>query len=144
MTNKAAVRGGSRPTPPAAPPGGRGPRVAAYVLLAVLGVLVAGAGALVQEGWFPFGLLLALLASGALFYGGTTLTRTRAGAVVPAAAWMVTVIYLTISRPEGDQMFTATLGPYVFLLVGALTGVMSATLPQLPPHGGDKGGAGRP
>lgn len=110
-------------------------RVAAYVLLGVLGALIAAAGALVQAGWFPGGLLLGLAGCVAVFYGGVTLTRTRLGAVVPAGVWVVCVMLLSTSRPEGDFLFAAGLGPYVYLLGGAMAGVICATLPQLPVSG---------
>lgn len=105
-------------------------RIVSHVLLAVLGVAVAAAGALVQGGWFPGGLILALAGSAALFYGGGKLTGSRSGAAVPTVLWFVTVIYLTISRPEGDFLFTAGIGPYVYLLGGMAAGVMCATLPR--------------
>ncbi len=44
--------------------------------------------------------------------------------------WFVTVMYLTISRPEGDFLFTAGIGPYVYLLGGMASGVICATLPR--------------
>lgn len=112
--------------------GGRVIRLVVYAVLAVLGVAVAAAGALVQSGWFPFGLLLALAATVSLFLAGTRLTGTRAGAGVPAGAWLLAVIALTTSRPEGDAVFAADLGPYLYLMAGALSGVICATLPRLP------------
>jgi hypothetical protein len=108
------------------------PRVAVFVLLGALGALVATAGALIQEGLFPGGLLLALAGCVALFYGGTVLTRSRIGAVVPAGVWVVCVILLSTTRPEGDFLFAAGVGPYLYLLGGALSAVICATLPQLP------------
>lgn len=105
-------------------------RRAVYPVLAVLGVLVAVAGSLVQAAWFPGGLLLALAGSVALFYGGARLTGTRLGAVVPAAVWLITVMLLSSARPEGDFLFANGISPYVYLLGGAMAGVMSATLVQ--------------
>lgn len=115
---------------------GRRPlRVAAYVVLGMLGALVATAGALVQAGWFPGGLLLALAGCAALFYGGVRATETRLGAVVPAGVWVVCVMVLSTSRPEGDFLFAAGVGPYIYLLGGAMTAVICATVPQLPASG---------
>lgn len=107
----------------------------AYVLLGALGALVAGAGALVQAGWFPGGLLLALAGCAALFYGGVLATGTRLGAVVPAAVWVLCVMLLSTSRPEGDFLFAAGVGPYIYLLGGAMTAVICATVPRLPSSG---------
>jgi hypothetical protein len=109
-------------------------RVVAFVLLGVLGALVAAAGALVQAGLFPGGLLLALGGCVALFYGGLKLTGSRIGVVVPAVVWVVGVILLSTSRPEGDFLFAAGVGPYVYLLGGAGAAVICATLPQTLPQ----------
>ncbi|MBY8884142.1 DUF6113 family protein [Streptomyces sp. PTM05] len=114
-------------------------RVLAFVGLGVLGVVVACAGALVQDGWFPGGLLLALAAAVALFHGGAVATRSRLGAAVPVILWFVTVMYLSVSRPEGDFLFAAGAGPYVYLLGGMVAGVICATLPRRSP--GDASGA---
>jgi hypothetical protein len=115
---------------------GRRPvRVAAYVVLGLLGALIAVAGAVVQAGWFPGGLLLGLAGCAALFYGGARATGTRLGAVVPAAVWVVGVMLLSTSRPEGDFLFAAGVGPYIYLLGGAMVAVICATVPQLPPSG---------
>ncbi|MER5300954.1 MULTISPECIES: DUF6113 family protein [Streptomyces] len=110
-------------------------RLAAYAGLFVLGVVVGVAGALVQQGWFPGGLLLALLGAAGAFYGGSRATGTRGGAVAPAAGWLVAVMLLTATRPEGDFVFGAGVGSYVFLLGGMGVAVMCATLGQSPQPG---------
>lgn len=105
-------------------------RTAAHLGLFLLGALVAVAGALVQSGWFPGGLLLALAGAAGLFLGGSYAMGGRAGALAPAAGWMVAVILLTASRPEGDFLFAAGAGSYLFLLGGMAVAVMCATLGQ--------------
>ncbi|MGC0329706.1 putative membrane protein YccC [Streptomyces sp. SAI-170] len=105
-------------------------RIAVYVLLLVLGAVVGAAGALVQSGWFPGGLLLALLGAAGLFLGAARATGGRGGAVAGAAGWMVAVVLLTASRPEGDFVFAAGAGSYLFLLGGMAVAVMCATLAQ--------------
>jgi hypothetical protein len=110
-------------------------RLAAYALLAVLGVLVGAAGALLQAAWFPGGLLLALLGIAGLCYGGTKAIGTRIGAAAPAAGWLIAVLLLTTTRPEGDFLFGTGVGTYIFLLGGMMVAVMCATLPHLPPPG---------
>lgn len=110
-------------------------RLVSYVVLAVLGMMTGVAGSLLQGALFPGGLLLALVGGAAVFYGGTLLTGTRLGAVVPAAGWLVTVVLLSSARPEGDFLFTNGIGPYAYLLGGAMAGVMCVTLPQMRPPG---------
>ncbi|MVO83331.1 hypothetical protein GPA10_00795 [Streptomyces sp. p1417] len=110
-------------------------RLAAYAGLLVLGAIVGVAGALVQQAWAPGGLLLALAGSAGAFYGGSRATGTRGGAVAPAAGWLVAVMFLTATRPEGDFVFGAGLGSYVFLLGGMGVAVMCATLGQSPQPG---------
>ncbi|GAB2856511.1 DUF6113 family protein [Streptomyces deserti] len=112
-------------------------RVAAYLGLFVLGAVVGVAGALVQPGWFPGGLLLALAGEAGLCLGAARAARSRAGAVAPAGGWMLAVILLTASRPEGDFVFSAGSGSYLFLLGGIAVAVMCATLaPGRQPDGG--------
>lgn len=103
-------------------------RAVAYLGLLVLGAVVGAAGALVQSGWFPGGLLLALAGAAGLFLGGARALGARGGAVAPAAGWMIAVILLTVSRPEGDFLFGAGIGSYLFLLGGIAVAVMCATL----------------
>ncbi|MFF0592758.1 DUF6113 family protein [Streptomyces antibioticus] len=103
-------------------------RLVAYVVLVLLGAVTGLAGALVQAGWFPGGLLLGLLGAAGLFLGGARALDSRGGAVAPAAGWMVGVIVLTAGRPEGDFLFGAAGGSYLFLLGGMALAVICATL----------------
>ncbi|MFF3461481.1 DUF6113 family protein [Streptomyces sp. NPDC002619] len=103
-------------------------RIAAHLGLFVLGAVVGIAGSLVQAGWLPGGLLLALAGSAGLFLGGARATGGRGGAVAPAAGWMLAVILLTASRPEGDFLFGAGGGSYLFLLGGMAVAVICATI----------------
>ncbi|MCH0566269.1 MULTISPECIES: DUF6113 family protein [unclassified Streptomyces] len=103
-------------------------RFAAYLGLFLLGAVTGIAGSLVQAGWFPGGLLLALAGAGGLFLGGSRATRSRGGAVAPAAGWVITVIALTAGRPEGDFLFGAGSGSYLFLLGGMALAVICATI----------------
>ncbi|MFE0801146.1 DUF6113 family protein [Streptomyces sp. NPDC058812] len=112
-------------------------RAALYLGLFVLGALVGVAGALVQPGWFPGGLLLALAAEAGLCVGAGRAVGRRGGAVAPAAGWALAVVLLTTSRPEGDFLFAAGSGSYLFLLGGIAVAVMCATLvPVRQPDGG--------
>ncbi|WP_093767038.1 DUF6113 family protein [Streptomyces sp. F-7] len=102
-------------------------RAAALLGLLVLGALVGAAGALVQPAWFPGGLLLALAGEAGTVLGAARLTRSRSGGVAVAAGWMITVVLLTVSRPEGDFLFAAGSGSYLFLLGGIAVAVICAT-----------------
>lgn len=118
-------------------------RVGIYVLLLVAGVLVALAGTLVQAGWFPGGLVLALAGVAGLFYGGVRATGTSAGVLVPGGAWLVTVFLLLSNvRPEGDFLFGAGVGSYIFLLGGILVAVICATAAQMRTTGARYGRVG--
>ncbi|WP_037676286.1 DUF6113 family protein [Streptomyces griseus] len=112
-------------------------RAAALLGLLVLGAVVALAGSLIQSGMFPGGLLLALAGAVGLFLGGARATSSRGGAVAPAVGWTVTVILLTASRPEGDFLFGAGGGSYLFLLGGMALAVICATLGGGWQPGGD-------
>ncbi|MEG8276692.1 DUF6113 family protein [Streptomyces sp. AHA2] len=104
-------------------------RVGAYAGLFVFGALVGVAGALVQPGWFPGGLLLALAGVAGAVLGAARLLRGRAGGVATAAGWMLAVVLLTASRPEGDFLFAAGWHSLSFLAGGAPLAVICATLP---------------
>ncbi|MER6994234.1 DUF6113 family protein [Streptomyces sp. NPDC000410] len=118
-------------------------RIAAYVALIVLGFFVGAAGSLVQAAWFPAGLLLALLATAGLFYGGLRATGTQIGVLAPAAGWLAAVLLLSAGRPEGDGLFAGGLGEIVFLLGGMVVAVICATMARLPQPGGGSGRLGK-
>ncbi|GAA0670174.1 DUF6113 family protein [Kitasatospora atroaurantiaca] len=113
----------SEPQPPL------GARIAAYVLLFVLGALVSLCGCFVQALWAPAGLLLALAATAAVFYGGLRLTGTKLGAGVPMIGWFAMLLVLMAPRPEGDFVLAADLTSYAYIFLGAVSGVICATLP---------------
>ncbi|MEV0093610.1 DUF6113 family protein [Streptomyces sp. NPDC050738] len=116
-------------------------RIAAYFGLLVLGALTGVAGALIQPAWFPGGLILALAASAGVFYGGRLATGTTLGVGAPAVGWLLAVMFLTSTRPEGDFVFGAGTGSYLFLLGGMIVAVICATLAKLPQA---PGGSARP
>lgn len=113
------------------------PRLLAHLGLFVLGALVGIAGALVQPALFPGGLLLALAGEAALVLGAGLALRSRGGAVAPAGGWIVTVVLLTASRPEGDFLFGTGASSYLFLLGGMAVAVICATLAPVRQPGGD-------
>ncbi|MDV5148166.1 DUF6113 family protein [Streptomyces sp. SBC-4] len=130
-----ASSGASPRTPAPAPtslPTSRAVRYAWYGALVVLGALVGTAGALVQAAWFPGGLLLALLATAAVFYGGLRATGTQVGVVAAGGGWLVAVILLSFGRPEGDGAFGGGAGELLFLFGGMAVAVICATLSRLP------------
>ncbi|MFV0127988.1 DUF6113 family protein [Streptomyces sp. HMX112] len=124
------------------PPRPRPGRIAVCLGLAVLGALVGLAGSLVQAGWFPGGLLLALAGTAALFYGGLWATGTQAGVAAPGAGWLVTVVVLSFGRPEGDGVFGGGVADLVYLLGGMTVAVMCATLTRMPQRTGPPGRLG--
>ena len=103
-------------------------RVVACLAFFLLGAVVGVAGALVQPAWFPGGLLLALAGEAGLVLGATRVLRSRAGGAWAAGGWVLVVILLTASRPEGDFLFAAGGGSYLFLLGGIAVAVICATL----------------
>ncbi len=109
--------------------------IASHAGLLLLGAVVGVAGVLVQAAWFPGGLLLALAAATGVFWGGATLMRRKTGALVPAVGWLVLVVLASLPRAEGDFLFGAGIGAYVFLFGGMFLAVLCATLalPVVPP-----------
>ncbi|MET7638286.1 DUF6113 family protein [Streptomyces sp. NPDC005438] len=99
-----------------------------YVGLGLLGVLVGAAGVLVQAAWLPLGLVLGLLGSVGVFWGGSQVTRNKVGAVAPATGWFLAVFGLAMARPEGDLLLGAGVGAYVYLFGGLMCAVICATL----------------
>lgn len=110
-------------------------RAPLYVVLFVVGAVTGLAGALVAGALVPLGLLLALLAAGCLFYGGTYALGTRTGALAPGIGWTVAVLLGTTGRTEGDVLVGGGTGSSVFLLGGIALAVICATMPHLPQPG---------
>ncbi|WP_307814922.1 DUF6113 family protein [Streptomyces sp. DSM 110735] len=96
--------------------------------LFLLGAVTGLAGSLIQDAWFPGGLLLALAGAAGAFLGGAYAIGARSGAVAPVIGWVLAVVLLTASRPEGDFLFGAGGGSYFFLLGGMAIAVICATL----------------
>lgn len=87
--------------------------------------------------------MLALVGAAALFYGGRVATGTGIGVGAPAVGWLVSVMLLTATRPEGDFVFGAGVASYVFLLGGMVAAVICATLRVLPQAGPDSARPGK-
>ncbi|GGZ42393.1 hypothetical protein GCM10010387_40850 [Streptomyces inusitatus] len=111
-------------------------RIAAYLGLLLLGAVVGAAGSLVQGGWFPGGLLLALLASAGLFLGSARAVGTQLAVLASGAGWLVTVLWLSGGRPEGDGVFSAGIGPIIYIIGGMTLAVMCATMARSTQPGG--------
>ncbi|OEJ25176.1 hypothetical protein AR457_12610 [Streptomyces agglomeratus] len=107
-------------------------RIGGYVLLVLLGAVTGAAGVLVHAAWFPGGLLLSLLAAAGVFYGGMYLTGTKSGVGASAAGWLVAIVLLTVSRPEGDLLIGGSSVSYAYMLGGMAIAVICATMTQLP------------
>ncbi|MER7043552.1 DUF6113 family protein [Streptomyces jumonjinensis] len=111
-------------------------RIAVYAVLVLLGLVVGAAGSLIQAAWFPGGLLLALLGAAGLFHGSGRLLGNQLGVLVSAAGWLVAIMLLTTGRPEGDGVFSAGIGPLVFILGGMAIAVICATMARGVQPGG--------
>ncbi|MCP9986608.1 MULTISPECIES: DUF6113 family protein [Streptomyces] len=114
-------------------------KAAVHAVLAVLGVLVGLAGALVQAAWLPGGLLLALLAAAALFRGGRRAAGGQSGVVSSGAGWVAAVAVAGFGRGEGDKLLWGGLADLVFVFGGMMLAVMCATLPETPQRPGATG-----
>ncbi|MFV2119717.1 DUF6113 family protein [Streptomyces sp. Act-28] len=107
-------------------------RAVVHAVLVLLGLLVGLAGALVQAGWLPGGLLLALLATGALFHGGARAAGGQSGVISSGAGWLAAVVAVGLGRGEGDKIFWGGLVDLVFVLGSMMLAVMCATHSMAP------------
>ncbi|MGH3498885.1 MAG: DUF6113 family protein [Nocardioidaceae bacterium] len=83
--------------------------VAVIAALVLVGVAAGVTGALVhREAWrdggltIPWGVVLALVTAFACVYAGGTLLGGLGGPFAVAGGWVVSVLYITNGRPEGD------------------------------------------
>ncbi|WP_285775302.1 DUF6113 family protein [Microtetraspora sp. NBRC 13810] len=108
----------------------------AYVVLAVLGVVMAvvggfqhalylGAVPLAAAGW--------VLLLFAVVYGMARMTAGKLGALVPGVAWMLVSMVLSGERGEGDLVIAANLAGYIYLYGGFAVIVLAVLL--APSHG---------
>ncbi|MFB6842565.1 DUF6113 family protein [Streptomyces sp. NPDC056361] len=129
---KASAKKAAKPSRTPDPMPSQTARYVWYGVLVVLGALVGTAGALVQAAWLPLGLVLALLATAALFYGGLRATGTQVAVAAAGGGWLVAIVLLSLGRPEGDGAFGGGVGELLFLFGGMAAAVMCTTLSRLP------------
>lgn len=107
-------------------------RVTVHGIVLVAGVAAGVLGSFVHAyrvSGLPVGLLVALaldlavLATAGLAAGG------RSGALTAAAGWLLTVLALSVQRPEGDLVVPATTLGYSWLFGGTVLAAASLALP---------------
>ena len=100
----------------------------AYGVLAVAGAMAGLLGSFyhaVGVGPIPaFAIAFALLNLGAFRLAGWAMA-TRLGAVTPALGWLLIVIFMSSSRPEGDLVIGGTAAGYVYILGGSIAAVLA-------------------
>lgn len=143
-------------TPPAGTPPGRSPRAsrreafaipgnrtfattASVPLLAgslaglfLLGFAVGLGGALMhymRVGGVPTGTLLGVLAAAGVAFAAGVLLRSRVGAAIPSAGWLVAGILLASPRAEGDLLIGGKAMDFGFLIGGVFTLLAVCALP---------------
>lgn len=77
----------------------------------------------------PVGLVLALGGTAGVLATGTLLSRTRWGSAAVAAAWLVTVVMLSLPRPEGDVVIAQDAVGLTFLVAGVVLAGVAVGLP---------------
>jgi Family of unknown function (DUF6113) len=119
--------------PPTRDPRRRPPRAAALVPVAVLAAVCAcfvhPTTVTFATFGLPVGLVLALGGTAGVLAMGTLLSRTRWGSGAVAAAWLVTVVMLSLPRPEGDVVIAQDAVGLTFLGVGVVLAGVSVGLP---------------
>ncbi|MHB8342463.1 MAG: DUF6113 family protein [Mycobacteriales bacterium] len=118
--------------------------VACALLLAALGLLLGVWGAfLVPAGPvvgsatpLSIGVAVALVGNPGAAWLAVTLTRSRAGAMLPLLGWLVAAFPLAMSRPNGSIVLTGggslSLVSLLFLLAGLVAGLAASVLLPVP------------
>ncbi|MEV4255053.1 DUF6113 family protein [Spirillospora sp. NPDC049652] len=132
-------------SPEAAPAADPDPRLeavvsgAGYGVLALLGFAYGVFGAFHQDwtvGSFPLPSLLLCAVLFALVFGAGYGMRTKLGAVIPAAAWMIVTFVMSSKQPEGDLVIPGTTAGYVYIVGGLVTALVAiAVVPTRRPSG---------
>ncbi|MEY9936055.1 DUF6113 family protein [Streptacidiphilus sp. MAP5-3] len=128
-----APRSGTSLPPGRRCPIGRGARMVSYVGLAVLGVVIGLAGALIVDLWSGGGLVLGAAGVLALTYGGSVLTGTKTGAALPTLTWLVTLLLASLTTPVGSQLLDGSATGVALLFLGLLGSVLCIARPSLSP-----------
>lgn len=103
-------------------------RVVALVAGVAAGVLGSFTFGYTRAG-LPVGLLVALCLSFAVFVTAGLFLRSRGAAATAVAGWFVSVVVLSMPRPEGDLIVPATPLGYSWLLVGVVVAGLSLLVP---------------
>ncbi len=114
-------------------------RVVLHVLALAAGAAVGVLGSFVHPlTWagLPYGLLLAIVLTGAVMVTAGLATGSRSGAGCAAAGWLAVVVTLSSPRSEGDLVVPGTALGYAWLLLGTFVVVLGVAVPYrllLPP-----------
>jgi hypothetical protein len=118
----------------------RSARMAVYVVLGVIGAVLGLAGAFIVDLWSGGGLALGAAGIIALSYGGSLVTGTRTGSLVPTGTWLAILLVASISTPKGDLLWGGSATSVALLFLGMLGSVLSLARPSLSPyHSGPSG-----
>jgi uncharacterized protein DUF6113 len=118
--------------------------------LAFVGGLAAGLLGSFVHGYtaygVPVGLLTGLGLSLSVFVVAGVATRSRSGAALAAAGWLLVVLALSVKRPEGDLVVPGTGLGYAWLLGGTVLAGVALSWPYalLPPDDRRPPSADRP
>lgn len=115
--------------PPDADRGGDVVRHAAVAMLTFVAALLAVFGAfLVPVTPLPglsAGVVLAVIGNYVVVTRARGVTRTAAGAALPALAWLAIVMTLASGRREGDVILTGSGASLAFIALGALSAALA-------------------
>lgn len=98
----------------------------------VMGVVAGVLGSFVHPvtAWgIPVGLLCALALSGAVFVTSGLVVRSRSGAAVAAAGWLLPVLLFSSPRPEGDLVVPGDALGYAWLFGGVVVAGLAIAWP---------------
>ncbi|NUW46385.1 DUF6113 family protein [Nonomuraea rhodomycinica] len=97
---------------------------AVYGMLFVLGLVMGVVGGFTQAAWHvgavPVAAIGWLLALFGVCLGAGRMLRTRAGAAVTAAGWLLVSMPLSIKLSQGDLVISSSPAGYVYLYGGVL------------------------